>query len=139
MEEMFVRIWTQLAERVSGPMTFRLYLQPLMALLFAIRDGVKDAREGRQPFFYSLITDPANRWIRLRQGFNAVSRIFFFAIIMDLIYQLIVIHWFYPGEALIVAFTLAFLPYIIFCGVANRIARSLFRRAGETGRRPGRA
>jgi hypothetical protein len=139
MEDMFARIWTQLVERVGGPMTFRLYLQPLMALLFAIRDGMKDAREGRQPFFYSLITEPANRWLRLREGFNAISRIFFFAIAMDLIYQLIVIHWFYPGEALIVAFTLAFLPYLLFRGVANRISRLLFRRAEETGRKPGRA
>jgi hypothetical protein len=139
MEDMFTRIWNDLAERVSGPMTFRLYLQPLMALLFAIRDGVKDAREGHPPFFKSLITDPGNRWLRLREGFNAVSRIFFFAIVMDLIYQLIAIHWFYPGEALIVAFTLAFLPYLLFCGVANRIARALLRRAEATGRKPGRA
>jgi hypothetical protein len=139
MEDMFARIWNDLAERVSGPMTFRLYLQPMMALLFAIRDGVKAAREGRQPFFQSIITDRVNRGALLREGFNAVSRIFFFAIVMDLIYQLIVIHWFYPGEALIVAFTLAFLPYLIFRGVANRIARSLFRRAEETGRSSGRA
>ena len=139
MDDMFARIWHDLLERVSGPMTFRLYLQPSMALFFAIRDGVKDAREGRLPFFNSLITDPGNRLVRLRQGFNSVSRVFFFAIFMDLIYQLIVIHWFYPGEALIVAFTLAFLPYILLCGVVNRIARSLLRRTEATGRRTRRA
>ncbi len=32
-------------------MTFRFYLQPAMALLAAIPDGIRDARAGHKPLF----------------------------------------------------------------------------------------
>jgi hypothetical protein len=133
MEDLFARVWDQLMGRIGGPMSFRLYLQPAMAIFFAIRDGLKDAREGNPYYFYSLFNDPQNRGKRLRDGFNAVSRVFFFAIIMDMIYQLIVLRWFYPGEALIVAFVLAFIPYLLVRGTVNRIARHFGQRTEATG------
>ena len=139
MEELFTRLWDDLIGRIGGPMSFRLVLQPSMAMIFAIRDGLKDAREGRPAYFYSLFTDPENRRNRLREAFKAVSRVFVFAILMDLIYQLIVFRWFYPLQALIVALVLAFLPYILFRGPVNRIARSLKRPPEAPGRRLGRA
>jgi hypothetical protein len=139
MEEALTRLWNDLIGRIGGPMSFRLLLQPAMALIFAARDGLKDAREGRPAYFYSLFTDPENRRSRLREGFKAVSRIFALAIIMDLIYQVIVLRWFYPLQALIVAFVLAFLPYILLRGPVNRIARFLKRPRESRGRRFGRA
>ena len=139
MEELFARIWSDLVERVSGPMSFRLFLQPAMAIFFAIRDGLKDARETRPAYLYSLFTDHENRQEQLREGFRAVTRVFIFAIIMDLIYQLIVLRWLYPLEALIVAIFLAFLPYLLIRGPVNRIARLLKRRNVTSGGRPGRA
>src|SRR5262247_1247799 len=138
MEELFTRTWNDLISRIGGPMSFRLLLQPAMAMIFAIRDGLKDAREGRPAYFYSLFTDPENRWNRLQEAFKAVSRVFLLAIVMDLIYQLIVLRWFYPLQALIVAFFLAFLPYILLRGPVNRIARFLKRSPEATGRRLGR-
>jgi hypothetical protein len=116
-------------------MTFRLYLQPLMALIFAIRDGLKDAREGKPAYFYSLFTDPVNRGERLREAVKAVGKVFGFAIVMDLIYQFIVFRWFYPFEALIVAFLLAFVPYLLIRGPVNRIARHFNRQTQESARR----
>ena len=118
-------------------MSFRLVLQPAMAMIFAIRDGRKDAREGRPAYFYSLFTDAENRLNRLRDGFKAVSRVFVLAIVMDLIYQLIVLRWVYLPQALIVAFILAFLPYILLRGPVNRIARFLKRPPEASGRRLG--
>jgi hypothetical protein len=138
MEEILTRIWNDLLGRASGPMTFRLYLQPAMAIFFAIRDGLKDAREGKPAYFYSLFTDTENRRDRLREGFKAVGRVFVLGIIMDLIYQVIVFRWFYPGEALIVAFILALLPYLLIRGPVNRIARLFNRRTEVSGRGPGR-
>jgi hypothetical protein len=139
MEELFTRFWNDMIGRIGGPMSFRLVLQPTMAMIFAIRDGLKDAREGRPAYFYSLFTDPANRRRRLREGFKAVARVFVFAVVMDLIYQLIVLRWVYPLQALIVAFVLAFLPYILLRGPVNRIARFLKRPPEARGRRLGRA
>jgi hypothetical protein len=139
MEEKFTRLWNDLIGRIGGPMSFRILLQPTMAMIFAIRDGLKDAREGRPAYFYSLFTDPENRRSRLREGFKAVSRVFTFAIVMDFIYQVIVLRWFYPLQALIVAIVLALLPYILLRGPVNRIARFPRRPPQATGRRLGRA
>jgi len=47
---------------------------------------------------------------------------------MDAIYQFLVLRWFYPGEALVTAFVLAVLPYLLIRGPAARIARHSHRR-----------
>jgi hypothetical protein len=132
MDDVLVRIWNDMVNRISGPMKFRLYLQPAMAIFLAIRDGLKDAREGKPYYFYSLFNDP-QRGERLWEGFRSVGRVFVLAIIMDLIYQLIALRWFYPGEALIVAFILAFIPYLLLRGLVNRIARRYGHRTEAMG------
>ena len=47
------------------------------------------------------------------------------ALALDVVYQVIVQRFVYPGEAIIVAFALAILPYLILRGVVTRIARKL--------------
>src|SRR4051794_10297344 len=106
------RMVTDLVARVAGPLHFRLLMQPAMAAFFGIRDGLKDAREGNPAYFWSLFTDPRHDKERLKSGLKAVARILVLALVMDAIYQLIALHWFYPGEALIVALVLAFVPYL---------------------------
>jgi hypothetical protein len=121
---MILRALTNLAARIGGPMTFRIILQPLMASLFAFRDGLKDARENRPPYLWTLITDPSQRVDLIRQGWTAVGRVFILAIIMDVIYQLIVVGWIYPFELITVALLLAVVPYLLLRGPVNRIVRS---------------
>ena len=123
MEEILSRIFENLIDRVSGPMKFRLILQPLMATIFAIRNGLKDAKEGRPPYFWGLFTHPEQRLDMLRDGWKRVGKIFAMAIIMDLVYQWIVSRRFYPFEALLVAIILAFIPYLLIRGPVDRIAR----------------
>jgi len=103
-------------------MKFRLILQPVMAALFAIRSGLKDAKEGKPPYFWTLFTDPAHRRDMLRDGWKSVGRVFIFGIIMDAAYQFIVFRWFYPVEALLVAAILALIPYLLIRGPVTRIA-----------------
>jgi hypothetical protein len=123
MEDLLTRIFEDLIGRVSGPMKFRLILQPLMAIIFAIRSGLKDAKEGRPPYFWAIFTDPVNRRDMLRDGWKSVGRIFILAIVIDAIYQFIIFRWFYPVEAILVAAILAFIPYLLIRGPVNRIAR----------------
>jgi len=92
MEESLMRVWTNLMDRVGGPMTFRVILQPTMAVLLAVRAGLKDAREGRPPYLWTILTDPEERDGLLREGWKATARVFLLAVIMDVIYQLIVQH-----------------------------------------------
>jgi len=124
MRDMILRALTNLAARVGGPMTFRIILQPLMASIFAFRDGLKDAREGRPPYLWTLITDPSQRVDLIRQGWAAVGRVFILAIVMDVIYQLIVVGWIYPLETLTVSILLAVIPYLVIRGPVNRLVRS---------------
>ncbi len=73
--EVRARIWQNLLDRPSGPMTFRFFLQPIMATIAAYFDGVKDARAGRAPFFITVLTDPAKRAGRLQEAVIATARI----------------------------------------------------------------
>ncbi len=123
MEEWFVRVWENLIARVSGPMHFRLFLQPGMAILFAIRDGLRDARAGHAPFVWSIFFDPRQRWALLREDWKATGRVFILACIMDVIYQALVLHTVYPVEVLLVAFILANLPYLLLRGLVTRLWR----------------
>jgi hypothetical protein len=130
---MLSRFWDGLLSRVGGPMTFRLILQPTMATLLALRAGLKDAREGRPPYLWTVLTDPSQRGELLREGWKSIARVFFLAVIMDVIYQLIMQQWLYPLETLVVAILLAVVPYLVFRGPINRLARR-WRRASETRR-----
>ena len=123
MDDMWTRVGEQLMARVSGPMHFRLVLQPVMAAVLAVIAGLKDARTGKPPYFWSLLNDPAHRKEMLRDGWKSVGRVFILALILDAIYQGIVLHFFYIGEAIIVAIVLAIVPYLILRGIVTRLAR----------------
>src|SRR5215831_13708484 len=123
MQEMIVRLFENLIARVSGPLHFRLLLQPLMATIFAVKAGLSDAREGKPPYLSAIFYDPNHRRELLREGWKAVGKIFVIAVIIDVVYQIIAVGWFYPLETLIVAIVLALIPYLIFRGIVNRIAR----------------
>jgi hypothetical protein len=123
IQEILTRFWDQLIAQPSGPLAFRLILQPVMATILAILDGLKDARVGRSPYLWTMLSDPAHRGGYLREGLKRVTRVIIFALVMDAIYQFIVLRWFYPGEALVTAFVLAVLPYLVVRGPAARFAR----------------
>jgi hypothetical protein len=124
MDNMWVRIGTQLVARVSGPMKFRLVLQPCMAAFFAVRSGLADARAGKPPYFWGLLSNPGQRTDMLKDGWKSVGRVFILALVLDAVYQLIVLHFVYPGEMVIVAFVLAIIPYLILRGLVTRVART---------------
>jgi hypothetical protein len=120
--QVFQRIAHDLMARVVGPLHFRLLLQPAMATFFGIRDGRQDARNHKPPYFWAIFSDPVHALPSLKSGLKAVARVLILGLIMDVIYQLIALHWIYPGEAILVDLTLAFLPYLLIRGPANRIA-----------------
>jgi len=117
------RVWHQLIDRADAPMRFRFILQPLMAAIAAILDGLKDARTGRSPYFWTMLGNPRERIERLNEGLNATARIILLGLVMDVIYQIIVLKRFYPAEAVIVALLFAFVPYVIIRGPVVRIER----------------
>ena len=117
------RIWQHVVERPGGPMSFRFILQPVMAFLAALHDGIKDARTGRTPYLLRLFTRPRHLGENLSEALRATARIILLALGMDAIYQTVVLKTFYPGEMVVVALLLALLPYMLLRGPISRIAR----------------
>jgi hypothetical protein len=115
------RIWQNLLERPAGQMAFRFILQPIMAALTAFRDGGRDARTGRSPYLWTMLTDRANAGGLLHEGLVSTARILLLGLAMDVIYQALVFETFRPGEAAIVTILLAFLPYALLRGPAARV------------------
>jgi hypothetical protein len=126
--EVVLPIFRDLFNRPSEPMSFRFILQPVMALIAALRDGIKDARTGRSPYFWTIVSEPGKRAGRLREGLNATARILLLGLAMDVIYQIMVLKRFYPAEAVIIAVMLAFVPYFFIRGPIARIARRWYGR-----------
>ena len=119
------RLWRDILDRPGGPMTFRFILQPAMAIIAALRDGIKDARTGRRPYVWALIhgvRDPQGRCGRLWEGIVSTARIIILGVVMDVIYQWRVLDTFYPIQAAVIAILLAFVPYLVLRGPFERIA-----------------
>jgi putative membrane protein len=133
-EEVRHRVWEQLIARPTGPMAFRFILQPIMAAIAALRDGINDAKSRRSPYFWSLLANPFAGGHRLYEGLISTARVILLGLCMDAIYQWIVLKTFYPAEAVIVAIALAFFPYVLLRGPITRIARRrLDAASGEVG------
>jgi hypothetical protein len=122
------RLWRDIFDRPGGPMAFRFLLQPVMATILAVRDGIRDAHLGRSPYFRTILSDAEESGPRLREGLIATGRVILLGLVMDVIYQVRVSDTFYPGEAAVVALLLAFLPYLLVRGLAACIARRWSQR-----------
>jgi hypothetical protein len=112
MDKILERVWENLIGRTSGPMSFRLIIQPAVATFIAIRAGLKAA-----------LSDRAYRPELWQQGRKDVGKVFILAAALDSVYQLIVHRGVYVLELLIVATVLAIVPYVFIRGPVNRIAR----------------
>jgi hypothetical protein len=123
MDDIFARVWQNLGARLTGPMNLRLIIQPAVAAILAIRAGLRDAREKRGAFLWTVLFNPALRSELLRQGWKDVGKVFLLAAILDVVYQLMVHRGVYILELMITAVTLAIVPYILLRGLINRIAK----------------
>jgi hypothetical protein len=122
IENLFTRIWENLISRPAGPLKFRFLLQPAMAIFLAVRSGLQDSREGKSPYFWAIFADSSQRRELLRDGWKSIGKLLILTVAIDCVYQVIVLHWIYPFEALVVSLFLAIIPYLLVRGPVNRIA-----------------
>lgn len=120
--DLWMRFMGDMLDRITGPMKFRLVLQPAMAMIFATVAGLKDATAGKPPYFWSLWSDPIHRAERIRDGWHSVGKVFLLAMVLDVVHQVLVLDTVYPGETVIVALLLAIVPYLILRGLITRLA-----------------
>ena len=122
MGDSLAQLWDNFLGRYTGPMSLRLLLQPAIAAFFGIRAGLRDAREGRKPYLWTFITRSGTRQSLLKEAWDHVGKVFVIASILDGIYQYIVFHRVSVTGIIIMAITLALIPYLVFRGFVNRIA-----------------
>jgi hypothetical protein len=135
MKDLLSQTWQEIIARPDGPLAMRFYLQPLIATLFALRDGIKDAHSGRPPYFWALFTEPERRGELVRSGWRSVGKVFVIAIVLDVIYQILVLKGLRPVQTVLVAAALAIVPYVLLRGPVNRIVRGSRRTAASTAAR----
>jgi hypothetical protein len=123
LTEFLARVWDDLIGRTMGPMKFRLVLQPLMACFFAARAGLRQARDGdgRPLLLRAMAFDRDGRRALMRMVWRDIGKVIILALILDAIYQLIVVRMIYPGEAIIVAILLALVPYLLVRMAVSRL------------------
>ena len=94
-----------------------------MAILFAVRDGRRVAREGRSAYLWSFLTDPDERRYLVDSGWKGISKVFVLAFALDITYQFIEWQGLKPLQGLSTAIVLAVIPYALLRGPVNRLAR----------------
>ena len=118
-----------LPKRLTGPGRFRFLLQPLVAIVLGIRSGVADARAGRTPYLMRLLTERERRGELAREGLAALANLLLMGILLDSVFQWMILGISYPGPALVVGPVLIATPYAVARALANRAA-SARRRSG---------
>ncbi|MGR3617443.1 MAG: hypothetical protein ACU0BB_15580 [Paracoccaceae bacterium] len=126
---MTMDIVNELAGRADGPMHLRLLLQPTMAILFAAKDGVADARKNADPFLVSLAMQKGQRKSQIIEAWASVGTVFSLAFLFDLIYQHQTAASLDFGMAAAIAMILCAVPY---CVVRGPVARITARRIKAT-------
>jgi len=121
--ETIERAVDELLGRASGPMHLRLFLQPIVASVLAVRAGLRDARNGEPPFLWAFFTDRASRHRLVKSAWKDIGTAFLVGVTVDAIYQAIELRAFHLVQALLVAVVLAVLPYSLLRGPVTRVAR----------------
>ena len=121
--ETIARGWEHFVDRLGGPMSFRFLMQPAMAVFFAVRAGLADARDNKPTFLGCALSNPRSWRARMRLSWKDVGAVFIVAVILDAIYQVTVQSGIFALELLITATILALVPYMIVRDLSSRIAR----------------
>ena len=110
-------------KRLAGPGRFRFILQPTMAIILGILSGLADARAGRPPYLYGVLFHRGLRGELMRSGFETIANLLLLGILLDSVFQWVILGASYPGAALVVGPVLIVLPYTLARALSNRLAR----------------
>ena len=116
-------VGTNLAERLNGPFSLRLFFQPTMALLFAIRDGRKDAASDAEPYLRALMGEKDERRETLASAWASLSKVMVMALVLDCAFQYATGGSIRIIEAVLIAGFLCAIPYTLMRGPAARFAK----------------
>jgi NhaP-type Na+/H+ or K+/H+ antiporter len=120
-----------LARRLAGPFPARFVLQPLVAIILGIRDGITDAKLGRPPFVMALLfaRDGAiPRSELLKTSLRRILTPLAIGIFIDMIVQWYLFDRIILWGAILVGALLVALPYTIARALTNRFLTNRNKR-----------
>jgi hypothetical protein len=117
------RFLADIPKRLTGPGRFRFILQPTVAILLGIRDGAADARGGRPPYLWGILFGAGERRELMRTGLRSIANLVLMGILLDTVFQWVILGVAHPGAALVVGPVLIAGPYSIARALTNRARR----------------
>jgi hypothetical protein len=114
-------------KRLAGPGRFRFVLQPLTAMILGFANGLADARGGLPPYLYGVLFHRDRRMDLVKSALSAVANLLLMGILLDVIFQRIILGIAYPGAALVVGPVLIVFPYATVRALSNRVSRKIKR------------
>lgn len=118
---------------LSGPGSMRFYLQPAIAVLLGIRDGLRDKRAGRPPFLLEVFIHSGRRRETLSEAMRRIALPLGVATAASLFFQHIIRGKAHLWQGIAYAILFVALPYGIVRGLTNRAAS---RKRGPDRHRP---
>lgn len=134
MEDFISNFLNAVGIRHDGPMSFRIILQPIMSLIYAIVAGVRDAKLGRKPLIQALIFGNTKRSRKdiLKEIWKDIGKVFILAAVMEIIFEIIEFKTVHPLVVLRVSFYLAIVPYVIMRGPVERIVELFIKKKSNS-------
>jgi hypothetical protein len=114
--------------RMTGPLSMRFMLQPLVAILLGIRDGRLDAKAGNRPFVMEVIFHPVDRKKALQSALKSLLTPIVLGSVLDAVAQYLLFHQVRPFWAVVVGTLILGLPYSASRGLTNRIVTGMRKR-----------
>jgi hypothetical protein len=105
----------------GGSFQIRLILQPVLAMLLGLRFGIRDAKQGYEPFLRRLAHGAGGRGALFKQSLRDAIIPLCIGFVIDSILQKLINHRIRPLAAVFVAVLLVYLPFVIVRALANRI------------------
>jgi hypothetical protein len=118
-------------KRLAGPGRFRFVMQPLTAIILGILNGLADARAGRPPYLYGVFLHRDLRKDLVKTGFSSIVNLLLMGILLDAVFQRIILGAVHPVPALIIGPFLIVGPYAVARALTNRLARLAKKQTTE--------
>ena len=109
-------------KRLAGPGRFRFVMQPLIAIILGVLNGLADARAGKPPYLYGLLFHRNLRSDLVKTGFSTLANLLLMGVLLDVVFQRIILGVAHPVPALIIGPVLIVTPYTIARALSNRLA-----------------
>ncbi len=116
------RFFEDLPKRLAGPGRMRFLFQPAVAIFLGWRAGRADARDARRSFLHGLFVRGSDRAALLREAAGDIAVLLLMGILLDSVFQWVLLGASYPGAALVVGPVLITIPYAAARALAGAVA-----------------